>query len=242
MDALIYTAMSGAERAMRAQQVHANNLANLETPGFRADLELATAQAVEGYGYDARYLSELHAASVSSRQGALRQTGRDLDVAVVGEGYFTVRDNAGGEAYTRAGNFSLDAEGGLLLNGRQVLGDGGEIVLPPHVRLAIGQDGTVSVQPPGQTDLQAVDRLKLVRPPAADLAKNANGLLVARSGEDLPTDETVRVSAGYLEGSNVSAVEEMVATLAVTRDFEVQMKLLGAAESMADAGNRLVRG
>lgn len=241
MDALIYTAMSGAERAMRAQQVHANNLANLETPGFRADMELATARAVEGYGYDARHLSELSASSVSSRQGALRQTGRELDVAVVGEGYFTVR-SGNGEAYTRAGNFTLDAEGGLLLNGRQVLGDGGEIVLPPHTRVAIGQDGTVSIQPPGQTELQAVDRLKLVRPQAADMSKNTLGLLVSRSGEELAADDTVRVSAGHLEGSNVSAVEEMVATLAVTRDFEVQMKLLGAADGMAEAGNRLMRG
>jgi len=241
MDALIYTAMSGAERAMKAQQVHANNLANLETPGFRADMELATARTVEGYGYDARHLSELHASTVSARQGALRQTGRELDVAVVGEGYFTVR-SGNGEAYTRAGNFTLDAEGGLLLNGRQVLGDGGEIVLPPHTRVAIVQDGTVSIQPPGQTELQAVDRLKLVRPQAAEMTKNTSGLLVSRSGEELAADETVRVSAGHLEGSNVSAVEEMVATLAVTRDFEVQMKLLGAADGMAEAGNRLMRG
>jgi len=123
-----------------------------------------------------------------------------------------------------------------------VLGDGGEIVLPPHTRVAIGQDGTVSIQPPGQAELQAVDRLKLVRPQAAEMTKNTSGLLVSRSGEELAADDTVRVSAGHLEGSNVSAVEEMVATLAVTRDFEVQMKLLGAADGMAEAGNRLMRG
>lgn len=242
MDALIYTAMSGAERAMRAQQVRANNLANLDTPGFRADLEFASSEAVPGYGYDDRHMSELHANGVSAREGALRQTGRDLDAAVVGEGYFTVRMGNDGEAYTRAGQFTLDADGGLRLNGREVLGDGGAIVLPPHSRIDIGQDGTISIQPPGQTELQAVDRLKLVRPAAGAVMKNEAGLVVARSGEDLPADDTVQVRSGHLEGSNVSAIEEMVATLAVTRDFEIQMKLLRAAEGMAEAGNRLVRG
>ena len=77
MDALIYTLMSGAERSLRAQQLHANNLANIETNGFRADLELATSEAVtQGYGYDTRHMSRLEANAVSARVGAVRQTGR----------------------------------------------------------------------------------------------------------------------------------------------------------------------
>jgi Flagellar basal body rod protein len=87
MDALIYTLMSGAERGLRAQQIHANNLANLETGGFRADLELATSRAVDtGYGYDARHMSQLQANAVASREGVMRETGNDLDVAISGRG------------------------------------------------------------------------------------------------------------------------------------------------------------
>ncbi|WP_332673149.1 flagellar basal body rod protein FlgF [Aromatoleum sp.] len=241
MDALIYTVMSGAERALRAQQVHANNLANLETGGFRTDLELATSTAVAGAGYDTRHLAAMQANAVSDAQGTLRQTGRELDVAIVGDGYFAV-EWAGGEAYTRAGAFTLDADGMLMVNGRPVLGDGGPIVLPPFARLAIGEDGTISIQPPGGEEMQPVDRLHLVSGDAATLTKNETGLVVARDGIELPEDDAVVVRSGHLEGSNVSAVGEMVATMALNREFEIQMKLYRAADAMAEAGNRLVRG
>ena len=66
-------------------------------------------------------------------------------------------------------------------------------------------------------------------------------LRAARSGDALPSDPTVKVRGGHLEGSNVSAVEEMIATMSLNRDFDLQMKLYKAADSMADAGNRLIR-
>lgn len=240
MDALIYTAMSGAERALHAQQVRANNLANADTPGFRADLEMSVSEAVQGYGYDARHLGRLRADSVSNRQGTLKQTDRDLDVAISGDGYLAVQWGDG-EAYTRAGALTVDAEGTLSVNGRAVMGEGGPIVLPPYSQLAIGEDGTISIRPPGQPLMQPLERLKLVRPDPATVIKNEAGLLVSRGQDELPADPTVRVRAGFLEGSNVSAVEEMVATMALNREFELQMKLYKAADSMADTGNRLIR-
>lgn len=241
MDALIYTVMSGAERALHAQQVHANNLANLDTPGFRADLELASSQAVDGYGYDTRHLSELKANAVSTREGTVKSTGRDLDVALQGPGYLAVEDGTG-EAYTRAGTLQVDADGALTLNGRPVLGQGGPIVLPPYTRVEIGTDGSISVQPAGETEMQTVDQLKLVKADGKDLTKNAAGLIVTRDGQALDADDSVRVRSGFLEGSNVGAVEEMVATMTINRDFEMQMKLYQAADSMTQTGNRLIRG
>lgn len=241
MDALIFTLMSGAERSLRAQQLHANNLANIETNGFRADLEVATSEAVErGYGYDSRHMSRLEANAVSSREAAMRQTGRDLDVAIAGSGYFAVQFGDG-EAYTRAGNFTLDQDGGLTLNGRPVMGDGGPIVVPEHTAFQIGEDGTISVLAAGQTEMQVLDKLKLVNPEPDAITKNSAGLIVARSGEQLAPDDTVRVRSGHLEGSNVSAIEEMVATMNLNREFEIQMKLYRAADGMAETGNRLVR-
>src|SRR5690606_30145258 len=133
MDALIYTVMSGAERALKAQQVHANNLANLETPGFRSDFELAQSQAVPGYGYDARHVATMQTNTISSKSGVLRETGRELDVAVVGEGFLAVQYQQG-EAYSRAGALTVDADGRLFSNGHPVLGDGGAITLPPFTR------------------------------------------------------------------------------------------------------------
>lgn len=240
MDGMIYTVMSGAERALRAQQVHANNLANLETPGFRGNVEMTGNQAVAGYGYAARHMSGLQSDAVSGRAGTQRDTGRELDVAVQGDGLFTVQWGEG-EAYTRAGNFSLNAEGGLMLGERPVMGDGGPITLPPHTKVAIAKDGVISIQVAGQTEMQPVDRLKLVKPANGDLTKNEAGLLVPRQGGELAADATVQLNAGHLESSNVSAVEEMVATMSLSRDFEMQMKLFKAADGMADAGNRLMR-
>lgn len=240
MDALIYTAMSGAERALHAQQVRANNLANADTQGFRADLEMSVSEAVQGYGYDARHLGRLRADSVSNRQGTLKQTDRELDVAISGDGYLAVQWGDG-EAYTRAGALTVDAEGTLTVNGRAVMGEGGPIVLPPYSQLAIGEDGTISIRPPGQPLMQPLERLKLVRPDPASMVKNEAGLLVSRGQDELPADPTVRVRAGFLEGSNVSAVEEMVATMTLNREFELQMKLYKAADSMAETGNRLIR-
>ncbi len=241
MDALIYTVMSSANRAMRAQQVHANNLANLDTTGFRADLELATSETVPGYGYDSRHMSRLQADAVAAGAGAMRETGRDLDVAILGEGLFAV-EWQGGEAYTRAGNFTVDGDGALTLNGRPVLGDGGAIVLPPFTAMSVASNGVISILPPGEVDMQEVDRLRLVRGEAADLTKNEAGLIVSRTGDNLPVDDTVQVRSGYLEGSNVSAIGEMVATMSLNREFELQMKLYKSADSMAEAGNRLIRG
>ncbi|MET0518959.1 MAG: flagellar basal body rod protein FlgF [Burkholderiaceae bacterium] len=244
MDALVYTAMSGAERVLRAQQVHANNLANLETPGFRANLEQSSARAVEGYGYAARHLNLLSSDSVNGREGPQHETGRDLDVSIQGAGLFAVQvggPGQSGEAYTRAGNFTLDANGQLMLGEHPVLGEGGPITLPAHSKLEIGADGVISVQEPGQPDLQQVDRLKLVKADFSQLVKNEQGLLVARDGQPLASDATVKVGSGRLEASNVSAVEEMVSTMSLARDFEMQMKLFKSADSMADTGNRLIR-
>ncbi|GGY47782.1 flagellar basal body rod protein FlgF [Pseudoduganella albidiflava] len=242
MDALIYTAMSGAERALRGQQVHANNLANMDTGGFRANLELATAQKAAGYGYDDRHMATMQANAISTKQGTLRPTGRDMDVAISGPGYFAV-EGPTGEAYTRAGAITLDQDGTMTVNGMPILGEGGPITLPIHSKVEIGQDGTVSIQSPGgRGEMQVIDKLKLVRAEGSELTKNEAGLIVSRDGQPLMTDNTVTVRPGHLEGSNVSAVEEMVATMSLNRTFEVQMKLFKAADDMTQAGNRLVSG
>jgi len=170
----------------------------------------------------------------------VRQTGRELDVAITGPGFLTVQWEDG-EAYTRAGALAVGADGALTVSGHPVMGEGGPIVLPPYTAIAIGQDGTLSVQADGQTAMQVIDKLKLVRADAAELTKNEAGLIVSRTGDALPADETVKVRGGFLEGSNVSAVEEMVATMGLTRDFEIQMKLYKAADAMAESGNRLIR-
>jgi len=239
MDKLIYTVMTGAERAFHAQQVHANNLANADTAGFRADYEVAGTQTVPGYGYASRHQSTGSTDVVSQRTGSVRETGRELDITVQGQGLIAVA-NGNGEAYTRSGVMQVDAQGNLTIQGRAVLGDGGPVVLPPFRKLSVAEDGTLSILPENGNEMQAVDRLKLVdgsRP----LAKNLSGLLVSRDGATLGASETVRVRSGALESSNVRPVEEMVAVMDISRQFEIQMKLYQAADGMVEAGNRLLR-
>lgn len=240
MDKLIFTAVSGAERTLRSQQVHANNLANADTAGFRANLEVAATQAMQnGYGYDSMHLAKTQADTISTRAGAVRETGRPLDVAISGAGYLAVQYGEG-EAYTRAGAIDIDANGALSVNGHPLMGEGGPIVLPPHQAVEIGSDGTISVLTEGATLMQPVDKLRLVNAEGAELTKNEAGLIVSRDGNPLEADPNVAVRGRALEGSNVSAIEEMVAVMSLNRSFEMQMKMFKASDSMNEAGNRLI--
>jgi flagellar basal-body rod protein FlgF len=241
MDKLIFTAVSGAERLMRSQQIHANNLANLDTTGFRANMEVAANQQLGGYGYDDRHLSTMQADAVSTRAGAVRETGRPLDVAIGGQGYLAVQ-NGDGEAYTRSGEIEIGPDGALSVHGHPLLGEGGPIVLPQHTAVEVGTDGTISVLTEGATQMQVVDKLRLVNATGAELTKNEAGLIVSRDGGNLPADPNVKVRPRALEGSNVSAVEEMVATMSLNRSFEVQMRLFKASDSMNETGNKLISG
>lgn len=241
MDKLIFTAVSGAERLMRAQQVHANNLANADTTGFRASMESASSQQLGGFGYDDRNLSSLQADTISTRAGTIRETGRPLDVAIAGQGYLAVQDG-NGEAYTRSGDIEIGPDGALSVHGHPVLGEGGPVVLPQHTAVEIATDGTISVLTEGANQMQVVDRLRLVNADGSELTKNGTGLLVARDGASLAADPNVKVRPRALEGSNVSAVEEMVATMDLNRSFEIQMRLFKASDDMNSTGNKLISG
>jgi flagellar basal-body rod protein FlgF len=242
MDALIYTVATGADRTLRAQQVHANNLANMGTSGFRANLDVTSAESLasSGYGYDSRHMAQMQASAISTKSGSVNDTGRDLDVALSNNGYLAVQTPDGGEAYTRNGSIDVDAAGNLTINGNPVLGEGGPIVLPENTSVTIGEDGTISILPPDSVLSAPIDKLKLVKADPAELTKNEAGLIVSRGGDPLPVDPTVTVTDRHLEGSNVSAVEEMVSTMSLNRSFEVQMKLLTAAETMDQSGATLI--
>ncbi|SHH19547.1 flagellar basal-body rod protein FlgF [Ferrimonas marina] len=241
MDKLLYTAVSGATRTLEAQAIRANNLANANTAGFRADLERVQQHQLQGAGHGTRVLAQTQSAGTLQRAGAMMATGRDLDIAIQGEGWFAVQTEDG-EAYTRAGGFTLNAEGELQLDGRPVVGVDGPIQLPEYRELDIGNDGTVSVLPADGGLIDEVGRLKLVNPDAALMTKATDGLMRFDDGLVAPQDEEVQVTNGHLEGSNVHAIEELLASMNLGRQFEVQVKLMKNAETLAQAGNRLVRG
>jgi flagellar basal-body rod protein FlgF len=174
----------------------------------------------------------------SAEAGPVAATGRNLDVAMSGGAWLAVQGLDGTEAYTRAGALDVNAEGTLVTcNGLTVLGDGGPITLPANAQVAIAADGTVSASA-GNGQPTAVGKLKLITP-EAPLTRGEDGLFRAADG-DLPADPKARVQDGALEGSNVSAVEAMVAMISASRQFEHQMKLIQTVEKQEQAASKLL--
>jgi flagellar basal-body rod protein FlgF len=240
MDRLIYLAMAGAKATMQRQDVLAHNLANVSTTGFRAEMQAFRAVPVLGSGASTRVYALESTVGYDDRPGPLHSTGRALDVAPQGRAWLAVQALDGTEAYTRAGSLQVSAEGQLVTSaGLPVLGDGGPIAVPAGAALEIAADGTLTAST-GNGKPQPVGRLKLVTP-EAPMQRGADGLFRAGGDAgDLPADPAARLQSGALEGSNVSAVETMVAMIAAARQFEQQMKVLQGAEQREQGAQKLL--
>jgi flagellar basal-body rod protein FlgF len=243
MDRLIYTAMTGAKHVFMQQAGTANNLANASTIGFKAQEHRFRAVPVVGEGMPTRaFVVDASVADVMD-EGPLMFTGRNLDVAVNGKGWLAVQLPDGSEAYTRAGSLDVDVTGLLKTKGGYtVAGDGGPINIPPDNTIEIAPDGTVSVVPSFGTpnNANAIGRLKLVNPPEADMVRGADGLFRLRSGQPANADESVKLTSGTLEGSNVNVTDAMVNLISLSRQFEMQIKMLQTADTNAQRADQLL--
>lgn len=244
MDKLLYVAMTGAHNNTLAQRAHANNLANVSTSGFRRDFEQARSMQLFGDGYPARVYAMSERPATDFRPGSLQETGRDLDVAVGGKGWIAVQAPDGSEAYVRTASLNIDALGVLRTgNGLPVMGNAGPIAVPPEQKVEIGQDGTISIRALGEDPnvLAEVDRIKLVNPDPKSLEKGSDGLIRVKGQAEVPADATVQVTSGFLESSNVNAVEEMTAILSLSRQFELSVKMMRTAEDNASSMARVLQ-
>lgn len=245
MDRALYIAMTGAKNNMLAQGIRANNMANLNTSGFKADFEQSRSMGVYyGDGQPTRAYALTETPRADFESGPMITTGNPMDIAVLGEGFIAVQAPDGSEAYTRAGNLAVDANGTLrTANGLAVLGNGGPISLPPLEKIEVGTDGTISVIGLGQTadTMVETNRIKLVRPDLTNLTKGADGLFRGRDGLDAPVDGTVRVKSGVLEGSNVNAMSEFTQILTLSRQYDMQLKLMKTTDENATASARLLQ-
>ena len=234
MDRLIYTAMTGAKHALEQQATTSHNLANATTTGFRAQIDQFRAVPVQGAILPTRAFVVDSTTGSDFRAGAIQHTGRELDVAVQGDGWLAVQAADGSEAYTRNGSLKMDENGVLLTgDGLTVMGDGGPLSIPPGRNIALAKDGTISLVPDGSaaTGLTSVGRLKLVNPPEADLVRGDDGLFRLKDGGAADADPNVTLISGALESSNVNVVDEMVNMISLARQFDMQMKLLQHAEN-----------
>jgi len=244
MDRMLYVAMSGAKETALAQARNSQNLANASTTGFKASLDAFSSRPLSGPGHDTRTYAMTEDMRVDLSPGPLQATGRDLDVAVNGEGWIAVQGADGTEAYTRAGDLRVDSVGLLTTGtGLPVLGDGGPIAVPPFESLEIGTDGTISIRPLGQeaNAMAQVDRIKLVNPDPAELVRGEDGLIRHALMEEQPADAQVTLVGGMLEASNVNTVEAMVKMIDLARHFEMQVKMMKTAEDNDAASASLLR-
>lgn len=243
MDRLIYTAASGAKHILEQQATASNNLANVSTTGFRAQMDVFRAAPVQGPGLPTRAFVVDSTAGNDFSSGALQVTGRDLDVAVKGQGWLAVQMPDGSEAYTRNGSLQMSPNGVLqTASGQTIAGEGGPITLPPDATVTVGGDGTIStisnVDSPAAPAV--LGRLKLVNPPEGELVRGDDGLFRLKSGGNAQPDPNVRVAGGALEGSNVNPVDCMVDMISLARSFDTQMSLLKNAENNAAKATQIL--
>jgi flagellar basal-body rod protein FlgF len=250
MDRLIYTAMTGAGQALEQQAVVANNLANVSTTGFRA--QLANFRDVPmSYGDGSTVNDDTTRTFVLSATpgsdmtpGAITKTGNPLDIAIQGQGFIAVQTPDGNEAYTRAGNLHVDENGQLVTaNNDQVIGGGGPISVPPGSQVTIGTDGTVSALAPGSPPqaIAMIDQIKFVNPPAGTLTRGDDGLFHTADGNPADADQTVQIAPESLEGSNVNPVAAMVSMITNARQFQMQTKLMQTADQNDQTADQLLQ-
>ncbi len=244
MDRGMYVAMTGAKQIMQAQAVNNHNIANISTIGFRADAVSFDSEPIYGPGYATRVNAVAGDAGTDFSSGTMETTGRDLDIAVNGKGFIAVRGTDGKEAYTRAGDLRLTPTGAVTTaSGLPVLSESGPVVIPPSTQVSIGGDGTISVVPQGSQAFAVtqVDRIKLVNPATKDLQKGEDGLLRMKSGAKVKSDDSVSITSGVLESSNVNPALSLISMIELQRLYEFQIKSLNSSDTNEQSAEKLMQ-
>ncbi|WP_373474376.1 flagellar basal body rod protein FlgF [Sphingorhabdus sp.] len=235
MDRLIYTSLTAMRGSMARQTAIANNLANANTPGFKADLAEAQSLWLDGQRLDTRAFASEEVLAANMDAGTVVSTGRDLDIAMSGDSMLAVQAENGEIGYTKRGDLLLSASGLLTTgDGRPVQGSQGPVTIPPADSINIDEQGNVWIVPQGgdASQPQQVDKLQIASPAGSDIAKGLDGLFRVKGGGVLPDDPDARVTTRSLESSNVSATEALVKMIEASRSWDTQLKLLGDARDM----------
>jgi flagellar basal-body rod protein FlgG len=257
----LWTAASGMQAQQLNIDVIANNLANVNTAGFkksRADFQDVMYQNIKTTGSPSTNSTQTAGiqiglgttpASVTKifTAGNITQSGNELDVAIEGEGFYQIQMPDGTTAYTRAGSFKRDGQGRVVTSeGYPLLP---EVVIPNNTtKISIGSDGTVSVLQPGQSGTTTIATLQLAtfQNPAGLSSMGRNLYQPTDSSGDATTGTAGQngigtLSQGFLEMSNVSVMEEMVNMIVGQRAYEVNSKAVQAADEMLQQANNLKR-
>ncbi|HWL46771.1 MAG TPA: flagellar basal-body rod protein FlgG [Sphingomonadaceae bacterium] len=258
-NAALHVARTGLDAQQERMRVIANNLANVNTTGFkrdRANFETLAYQAITAPGAQSsaenKYATGLSLGSGVritgtariDTQGTLAATGNALDIAIEGSGYFQIELPDGRTAYTRDGSFSISPEGKLITgDGKPVIPD---ISIPEGAeQITIGADGTITAQLAGETELSELGKIETARfINPAGLQAIGDNLLVETAASGTPQvgapGEEGRggLRQGSLEGSNVNVVEELVDMIETQRAYEINSKMIKATDEMLQYVNQ----
>ena len=247
MDRLAQTALSALRQMQDNKFDLANNLANVNVPGFRRDLPN---EGNAGFLKELEKLSakvlplETEVRKFSNEAGSLQNTGLETDVAVLNEGFFYIQPENGEIALSRRGDLGLNAQNQLVNGvGDLVLSDGLEpIILPNFTSISITDIGEVLVQQAGAPDgeLTSVGFIGSTSSEIDQLVKSLDGNIRKADGSVPDADQTARFGQGFLESSNVSAIEELIRNIDMQRQFEINVKLIKKASDLDSAGAKLM--
>jgi flagellar basal-body rod protein FlgF len=247
MDRLAQTALSALRQMQDNKFDLAHNLANVNVPGFRRDLPN---EGNAGFLKELEKLSakvlplETEARKFSNEAGQLQNTGLETDVAVLNQGFFYIQPENGEIALSRRGDLGLNAENQLVNGvGDLVLSDGLEpIILPNFTSMSITDIGEVLVQQAGAPDgqLTSVGFIGSTSSEIDQLVKSLDGNIRKADGTVPVADQTARFGQGFLESSNVSAIEELIRNIDMQRQFEINVKLIKKASDLDSAGAKLM--
>ena len=258
----LWTAATGMQPQQLSLDVVANNLANVQTAGFKRsrvdfqDLVYETLQApgaasAQGQaipsGFQVGHGSRAVATQRLFIKGDLQETGNTLDLAIEGDGFFQIQQPNGDLAYTRSGAFKKDSQGRLVPSDGFTVDP--EISIPDNaLTVPVGVDGIVSVTIPGQAQPQQVGSLQLARfiNPAGLLSQGRNLFIPTQASGDATTgtpgqDGFGTLLQGFVEGSNVNVVEEMIGLISSQRAYEINSRAIRTADDMMQTANNLVR-
>jgi flagellar basal-body rod protein FlgF len=241
IDKAAYIGMDGAKSNMNKLAILTNNLANVNTTGFRADAEVVKSMNVSGNNNETRVYSTISDTFTDFKRGPVLATGRQLDIAMEGDGFIAVQSKTGKEVYTRDGSLEIDRKGFLVSKtGELVMGTGGPINLPPAEMFTIAADGTVSAKFEGSNDIVRIDKIKLVNPPTTSLQKGQDGMFYMADGAAAPADINLKIIPGALEGSNVNAIETLTQLIDISRSYEIHTNLVKTLSENASQANQII--
>ena len=248
MDRSIYTALNSMSILRDNQSVTSQNLANVSVPGFQKDVQInfSSVYLDRDKGIDPRVMALQEPGGFDNTPGPMSQTGSPMDVAIDGNGFFIVQPSSGGKfAMSRRGDFGVSANG-ILTDGtgtKPLSTDLEPIVVPPYRNITISGNGIIEIEPLNGPVGQKVRVAQLATTAGSEvpLTKTIDGFVRPVDGTVPEPDNRALLLNGFLEGSNVKSVDELVAGIDQSRAYEVNVKFLTTAKEIDEATASLMR-